>query len=115
MQSDVVGRRLKMQHLKIVMAVAEWGSMQQAARHLAISQPVVSKIIADLEDMLGVRLFDRSPQGVEPTGAPCSSAPLPSSTNCGRASTRSGSWPIRRLESCASAAPSRCLPDLAWR
>jgi DNA-binding transcriptional LysR family regulator len=67
MQSDVVGRRLKMQHLKIVMAVAEWGSMQQAARHLAISQPVVSKIIADLEDMLGVRLFDRSPQGVEPT------------------------------------------------
>jgi DNA-binding transcriptional LysR family regulator len=67
MQSDIVGRRLKMQHLKIVMAVAECGSMQKAARHLAISQPVVSKIIADLEEMLGVRLFDRSPQGVEPT------------------------------------------------
>jgi DNA-binding transcriptional LysR family regulator len=67
MQPDIVGQRLKLQHLKIVMAVAERGSMQQAAKHLAISQPVVSKIVADLEDALGVRLFDRSPQGVEPT------------------------------------------------
>ena len=41
MQADLIGHRLKLQHLKIVMAVAEWGSMQKAARHLAISQPVV--------------------------------------------------------------------------
>jgi DNA-binding transcriptional LysR family regulator len=67
MQAEPVGSRLKLQHLKIVMAVAEWGSMQKAAKHLAISQPVVSKMIADLEDILGVRLFDRSPQGVELT------------------------------------------------
>jgi DNA-binding transcriptional LysR family regulator len=67
MQADLVDHRLKLQHLKVVMAVAEWGSMAKAARHLAITQPVVSKVVADLEDMLGVRLFDRSPQGVEPT------------------------------------------------
>ena len=67
MQLDFIGHRLKLQHLKIVMAVAERGSMQKAARQLAISQPVVSKVVADLEDALGVRLFDRSPQGVEPT------------------------------------------------
>jgi DNA-binding transcriptional LysR family regulator len=67
MQTDLLGQRIKLQHLKVVMAVAERGSMQRAARHLAISQPVVSKIVAELEDMLGVRLFDRSPQGVEPT------------------------------------------------
>jgi DNA-binding transcriptional LysR family regulator len=67
MQTELIGHRLKLQHLKIVMVVAEWGSMQKAAKHLAISQPVVSKTIAGLEDVLGVRLFDRSSQGVEPT------------------------------------------------
>jgi DNA-binding transcriptional LysR family regulator len=66
-QTELVDPRLKLQHLKVVMAVAEWGSMAKAAKHLTISQPVVSKVIADLEDVLGVRLFDRSPQGVEPT------------------------------------------------
>jgi DNA-binding transcriptional LysR family regulator len=64
---DRVPHRMKLQHLKVVLAVAEWGSMARAAKHLAISQPVVSKVVADLEDMLGVRLFDRTPQGVEPT------------------------------------------------
>jgi DNA-binding transcriptional LysR family regulator len=67
MPGELVGHRMKLQQLKVVMAVAEWGSMAKAAKHLAISQPVVSKVIADLEDLLGVRLFDRSPQGVEPT------------------------------------------------
>jgi DNA-binding transcriptional LysR family regulator len=67
MQTELIGHRIKLQHLKVVMAVAQWGSMAKAAKHLAISQPVVSKVIADLEDVLGARLFDRSSQGVEPT------------------------------------------------
>jgi DNA-binding transcriptional LysR family regulator len=41
--------------------------MLKAAEALAISQPVVSKVIADLEQALGVRLFDRNRKGVEPT------------------------------------------------
>jgi len=67
METGLINQRLKLQHLKFVMAVADWGSMANAAKHLAVSQPVVSKVIADLEDMLGVPLFDRSPRGVEPT------------------------------------------------
>jgi DNA-binding transcriptional LysR family regulator len=67
MRTELVDHRIKLQHLKVVVAVAQWGSMAKAANHLAISQPVVSKVIADLEDVLGVRLFDRSSQGVEPT------------------------------------------------
>jgi DNA-binding transcriptional LysR family regulator len=65
--ADRIGRRLKLRELHILLAVAERGSMAKAARDLAISQPVVSKTIADLEHALGVRLLDRSRQGVEPT------------------------------------------------
>ena len=65
--ADRIGSRLKLRDLHILMAVVEWRSMAKAARHLAISQPVVSRAIADLERGLGVRLLDRTPQGVEPT------------------------------------------------
>jgi DNA-binding transcriptional LysR family regulator len=41
--------------------------MAKASTHLAISHPVVSKTISDLERTLEVRLFDRNAQGVEPT------------------------------------------------
>src|SRR5215813_1985039 len=64
---DRIGRRLKPRDLHIFMAVAEEGNMAKAAERLAISRPVVSKTIADLERTLGVPLFDRSQQGVEPT------------------------------------------------
>ena len=67
MATGPVNQRLRLQHLKFVISVAEWGSMARAAKHLAVSQPVVSKVIADLENMLGVPLFDRSSRGVEPT------------------------------------------------
>ena len=41
--------------------------MAKAARHLAISQPVISKVIADLERELGWPLLDRDRHGAEPT------------------------------------------------
>src|ERR1700722_18195317 len=66
-RSPHTSRRLKLRQLEVLLSVAQWGGMAKAAQHLAISQPVVSKTIADLENTLGVRLFDRSPQGVEPT------------------------------------------------
>jgi DNA-binding transcriptional LysR family regulator len=65
--TDRVGRRLNPHDLHIFMAVVEQGNMARAADTLAISRPVVSRTIAGLEHALGVRLLDRSPQGVEPT------------------------------------------------
>jgi DNA-binding transcriptional LysR family regulator len=65
--TDRIGRRLNPHDLHIFMAVVEQGNMARAADSLAISRPVVSRTIADLEHALGVRLLDRSPQGVEPT------------------------------------------------
>jgi DNA-binding transcriptional LysR family regulator len=65
--ADRIGRRIKLRDLHVLHAVAEAGSMTKAAGQLAISVPVVSKAIADLEHTVGVPLLDRSSQGVEPT------------------------------------------------
>src|SRR5882757_5027578 len=65
--TDRIGRRVKLRDLHIALAVAEAGSMTRAAEELAVSYPVVSKTISELEHTLGVRLFDRSVLGVEPT------------------------------------------------
>src|SRR5713226_4903034 len=65
--SDRVGRRLKLRDLHILLTVANSGSMGKAASDLAVSQPAISRAIADLEYSLGVRLLDRGPQGIEPT------------------------------------------------
>jgi molybdate transport repressor ModE-like protein len=65
--TDRIGRRLKLRDLHILLAVAECGSISKAAKHLAISHPVVSKTISDLEHMLGVQLLDRTSRGAEPT------------------------------------------------
>jgi DNA-binding transcriptional LysR family regulator len=62
-----IGRRLKLRDLHVLLAVMEAGSMAKAARRLAVSQPVVSQAIADLEHTLGVRLVDRHRRGIEPT------------------------------------------------
>src|SRR5207253_9844994 len=68
MQStDRIGRRVKLRDLRVLVAVANSGSISRAAEHLAISHPVVSRTISDLEHTLGIRLFDRSSHGVEPT------------------------------------------------
>jgi DNA-binding transcriptional LysR family regulator len=67
MDRDRVRRRLKLRQLEILLAVADTGSMAKAAARLAISQPAISRAIGDVEHALGVSLFDRSTQGVEPT------------------------------------------------
>ncbi|GAA2515668.1 LysR family transcriptional regulator [Winogradskya humida] len=48
-------------------AVVEAGQFQEAAAELSISQQAVSKRIAALERILGVRLFHRTPRGAELT------------------------------------------------
>jgi DNA-binding transcriptional LysR family regulator len=49
--------------------VIEAGSFSKAARDLKVGQPTVSKMIAQLEDRLGVRLLLRSTHGLTPTEA----------------------------------------------
>jgi DNA-binding transcriptional LysR family regulator len=65
--SERIGRRIRLRDIHILLAVAQCKSMARAAEHLAISKPAVSKAIADLEHVLGVRLLDRDRHGAEPT------------------------------------------------
>ncbi len=62
-----LGRRVKLRDLHYFLAVVQTGSMAKAANLLSVSQPVVSKVIANLEYLIGQPLLDRSPRGVEPT------------------------------------------------
>jgi DNA-binding transcriptional LysR family regulator len=65
--NDRIGRRMKLHDLHVLMAVVQAGGMGKAARRLNTSQSAVSRSIGELEHALGVRLLDRSRQGVEPT------------------------------------------------
>ena len=62
-----LGRRLKLRDLHVFFTVAARGSMAKAAAQLGVTAPSVSEVIAGLEYALGVKLFDRTHQGVEPT------------------------------------------------
>jgi DNA-binding transcriptional LysR family regulator len=62
-----LSRCLTLRDLNVLMTVARCGSMGKAAVRLSISQPAISKAVADMERSLGVRLLDRSTRGVETT------------------------------------------------
>ena len=59
--------RLKLRHLRTLIAVAENGSLIRAADALSITQPAVSKSLAELENIVGKRLFERTSKGVNLT------------------------------------------------
>jgi len=51
------------------LAVAETGSLSAAARNLSVSQPTVGRHIAELEERVGTRLFNRASHGYSLTAA----------------------------------------------
>src|SRR3954469_9580686 len=65
--SERIGRRIKLRDLHILLTIVQQGSMARAAKQLAVSQPVISKVVANLEQAIGVRLLDRDRHGAAPT------------------------------------------------
>jgi DNA-binding transcriptional LysR family regulator len=59
--------RLKTRQLLLIVALSEEGNIHRAAQVLNMTQPAASKLLKDLEDMLGVSLFERLPRGMRPT------------------------------------------------
>src|SRR5579859_2418452 len=58
---------LNLNHLRILRAVADAGSISGGAERLVISQPAVSKQLSVFESNLGLALFERLPRGVRLT------------------------------------------------
>lgn len=52
---------------RIIVTIAEHGSLVQAGRALGISQSGLTRSLAQIKENLGAALFDRSRRGMEPT------------------------------------------------
>src|SRR5471032_432256 len=59
--------RLKTRQLLLLIALDDEGTLMRAAEVLCMTQPAASKQLKELEDMLGIALFERLPRGMEPT------------------------------------------------
>src|SRR5690606_17316813 len=59
--------RLKTRHLALLLHLHEQGSVLRAAEAAHMTQPAASKLLAEMESLLGVPLFERHARGVEPT------------------------------------------------
>ncbi|WP_085791191.1 LysR substrate-binding domain-containing protein [Roseivivax jejudonensis] len=55
-----IDARFRLRHVATFLAIARTGSVGQAAAELKVTQPAVSKTLRELEEILGVPLFDRT-------------------------------------------------------
>ncbi|MFC6668813.1 LysR family transcriptional regulator [Marinobacterium aestuariivivens] len=60
-------RQLKLNHLRLIAAIAEQGQLGLAAATLAITQPAASRMLSEIERIVGSQLFERHAKGMELT------------------------------------------------
>ena len=63
----VLRSNLKLKHLQLLVALDEFRHLGRTAEFLALTQPAVSKILAEVERLFDLELFVRSTRGTEPT------------------------------------------------
>src|SRR5690606_17970836 len=77
--------RLKTRHLALLLQLHDHGSVLRAAEAANMTQPAASKLLAEMEALLGVPLFARHARGVAPTAV-------------GLAMVRRGRWALGEIE-----------------
>lgn len=63
----LVTQRLKLRHLRLIVALDDHRKLNRAAAVMSLSQPAASKMLGEIERTVGVPLFERRPRGIEPT------------------------------------------------
>ena len=57
-------RRIKIRHLQALVEIVRQRSLKRAAERLYLTQPAISRTLAELEEIVGARLLDRGRSGV---------------------------------------------------
>src|SRR5688572_19421908 len=64
-----IGAHMDWNELRYVLAIARDRTLLRAAATLGVAHTTIGRRLKTLEDQLGVRLFDRTPEGLIPTAA----------------------------------------------
>src|SRR6201998_3784148 len=59
--------RLKFKHLALLVALDDARNVHQAADAINVAQPSASRMLSDIEEAFGFRLFERNARGMQPT------------------------------------------------
>src|SRR5258708_15019950 len=59
--------RLRLRHLQVLLSLASTGNLSQSAAALSTTQPALSKWLKELEEDVGLPLFERHARGLRPT------------------------------------------------
>lgn len=66
-KNGLFSQRIRLRHLHTFVAVAQQGTLGRAAETLNLSQPALSKTLNELEQLTGIRLFERGRLGAQLT------------------------------------------------
>ena len=67
--AELLSRQIRLRHMIVAATIAHRGSIREASTVLYLTQPAMSRSLAELERILGVQLFDRGPKGMTVTAA----------------------------------------------
>jgi DNA-binding transcriptional LysR family regulator len=72
---ELLSAPIRLRHVYVASAIADRGSVRDASELLYLTQPATSRTLRELEDALGVVLFDRTAKGMVATEAGRALAP----------------------------------------